>query len=276
MEPGSNPSYPSPSMVASVTVFDNSQVLGRVLAAEILERIRVAGGQGLPYLLGCPGGRSLRSTYQALAQLVGKTRQDLSRLVIVMMDEYLHRFADGRFENCPADAPYGCVSFARREIRGQLNDELPQEYWLPLENIWVPDPADPAAYDARIESAGGIDLFLLASGASDGHVAFNPPGVALDSGAHIQELAEETRRDNLETFPEFGSLEAVPSHGVTIGLGTICRYSKEAVLVIHGSHKKATARRVWAAKEFDPAWPATIIHACKNGRVFLDRAAAGA
>ncbi len=44
--------------------------------------------------------------------------------------------------------------------------------------LWYADPADPAAYDRRIAAAGGIDLFLLASGASDGHVAFNPPGSA--------------------------------------------------------------------------------------------------
>lgn len=263
-------------MVASVTVFDNPQVLGRVLAAEVLERIRLARSQGKPYLLGCPGGRSLRSTYQSLAQLAGKTRQDVSHLVLVMMDEYLNRRADGSLESCPIDAPYGCANFARQEIRGPLNDELPEEFWLPEGNIWVPDPADPQAYDSRIESVGGIDLFLLASGASDGHVAFNPPGAALDGSCHIQELTEDTRRDNLETFPEFGSLEVVPRHGVTIGLGTIRKHSNEAVLVIHGTHKRATARRVWTAKEFDSSWPATIVHACKNGRVFLDRAAAGA
>jgi glucosamine-6-phosphate deaminase len=263
-------------MVASVTVFDNPQVLGRVLAAEVLERIRFARGQGKPYLLGCPGGRSLRSTYQSLAQLAGKTRQDMSHLIIVMMDEYLQRRADGTYESCPVDAPYGCANFARQEIRGQMNEELPPECWVTESNIWLPDPADPPAYDKRIEAAGGIDLFLLASGASDGHVAFNPPGAGMDDGCHIQDLAEETRRDNLETFPEFGSLDVVPRHGVTIGLGTIRRFSKEAVLVIHGSHKRATARRVWSAKEFDPAWPATVVHACKNGRVFLDRAAAGA
>jgi glucosamine-6-phosphate deaminase len=263
-------------MVASVTVFDNPQVLGRVLAAEVLERIRQARGQGKPYLLGCPGGRSLRSTYQSLAQLAGKTRQDLSHLVIVMMDEYLRRLPDGSYEACPVDAPYGCANFARLEIRGQLNDELPEEFWVPEGNIWVPDPTDPAAYDQRIEAAGGIDLFLLASGASDGHVAFNPPGTPADGSCHVRELTEDTRRDNLETFPEFGSLDVVPSHGVTIGLGTIKKNSKEVVLVIHGSHKKVTARRVWSAKEFDLTWPATIIHACKNSRVFLDRAAAGA
>lgn len=266
----------SRAMVASVTVFDNPQVLGRVLAAEILERVRLARGQNRPYLLACPGGRSLRSTYQALAQLAHRTRQDLSHLVIVMVDEYLQRRPDGGFELCPTDAPYSCAAFARLEIQEPLNEDLPAEQGIADANVWLPAPADPAAYDARIEAAGGIDLYLMASGASDGHVAFNPPGTALDSRSHIQALAETTRRDNLESFPVLGSLESVPAHGVTVGLGTIKSQAKEAVLVIHGSHKRETARRVWAAREFDPAWPATVIHACRNARIFLDRAASGA
>src|SRR5215469_17575484 len=46
------------------------------------------------------------------------------------------------------------------------------------DRIWFPDPKSPSDYDGRIENAGGIDFFILASGASDGHVAFNPQGSA--------------------------------------------------------------------------------------------------
>ena len=68
----------------------------------------------------------------------------------------------------PDEQPWSCHAFARAEIAGPLG--------LPDESVWFPDPRDPAAYDARIADTGGLDLFLLASGASDGHVAFNPPG----------------------------------------------------------------------------------------------------
>ena len=130
--------------------------------------------------------------------------------------------------------------------------------------MWLPEPADPAAYEARIAAAGDVDVFIVASGASDGHVAFNPPGTPLDSGPWIVPLAETTRRDNMATFPDFPSIDAVPTHGVSVGLGTIVRRSRSVRLVIHGDGKRTAAARVLGATGFDPAWPATFIHSCPD------------
>ena len=119
--------------------------------------------------------------------------------------------------------------------------------------------------------------FLLASGATDGHVAFNPPGSGADSVTRIIPLAPTTRRDNLGTFPEFGGrLEAVPMHGVSVGLGTIVRHSRAAALVLHGDGKRVALQRLAACSGFDPAWPASIIHRCRQPRLLLDRAVAAA
>ena len=81
----------------------------------------------------------------------------------------------------------------------------------------MPDPADPEEYDKRIADVGGIDLFLLASGTSDGHVAFNPAGTPVGTRTRVVGLTEQTRRDNLTTFPTFGGLDEVPLYGVTVG-----------------------------------------------------------
>jgi len=40
-----------------------------------------------------------------------------------------------------------------------------------------------------------------------------------------------------------------------------------------GAHKRNTVRRVLEAREFDPAWPATIIYRCYDAEVLVDRAA---
>ncbi len=88
-------------------------------------------------------------------------------------------------------------------------------------------------------------------------------------------LAETTRRDNLATFPAFASLAEVPRHGVSVGLGTIAGLSREAVMVVTGSHKREAARRLLASTGFDRAWPATILHRCRDARLWLDEAAAG-
>jgi glucosamine-6-phosphate deaminase len=231
--------------VAEVRVFANAEELGAELAAQIAQRG--------PALLGCPGGRSLVSTYRALA----RSGSDLSSTTIVMMDEYV--------PVPPVDAHFSCRGFALREIAGPLG--------IPEENVWLPDPDDAPAFDERIAAAGGIDLFLLASGASDGHVAFLPPGSPREGTTSVVRLAETTRRDNLATFPEFTSIDDVPAHGVSVGLGTISS-ARDARLVLHGEGKRAAAARVVDAGAFDPDWPASIIHTFPTGEIWLDEAAA--
>ena len=263
-------------MTAELTVFDSPEKLGWHLAGEILERARVALRKRRRFLLGCPGGRSLQPTYRALARRAAEANENLSHLVVVMMDEYLEPDGKAGFANCPINAHYSCLGFAFREITGPLNAELPADHCVPDNQVWVPDPADPELYDRYLQEAGGIDLFLLASGAGDGHVAFNPPGTSLDTETRIVELAEQTRRDNLDSFPQFRGLDDVPTHGVSVGAGTIARLSREAVLVVTGAHKREAAHRLQLATAYDPAWPATVIHECRNGRLYLDRAAAEA
>ena len=230
-------------------MYEDPRELGVALAGEILDRY--AGTDGA-FLLGCPAGRSLRTTYRALAA----HGADLSRLVVVMMDEYV---------GATADAHYSCRRFGLEEIAAPLG--------LREEQVWVPDAEEPGAYDERIAEAGGIELFLLASGASDGHVAFVPPGSRRDGRTAVLALAESTRRDNLATFPDFTSLDDVPTHGVSVGLATIAG-ARALRLVLHGADKREAARRVLELDRFDPQWPASIVHEHGEARILLDRAAA--
>lgn len=234
-------------MPAETRVLPTPEAIGEALAEEVAGRHDAASGE---FLLGCPGGRSLRSTYAALA-----SRPRLDRLVVVMMDEYV---------GAPADAHYSCTRFAQEEIAAPLG--------VPPERVWLPDPADPAAYDARIAAAGGIDLFLLASGASDGHVAFVPPGAPREGRTSVLEIAETTRRDNLATFPRFESLDEVPTRGVSVGLGTISA-SGALRIVLHGAGKREAARRLLALDRFDPAWPASIVHQHPDALILIDEEA---
>ena len=159
------------------------------------------------------------------------------------------------------------------EIAGLLNNGLPSRHRLRDDATWFPDPRDPAAYDARIADAGGIDFFLLASGASDGHVAFNPPGSPRESRTRVIPLSDETRRDNLQTFPTFGTLSAVPHHGISVGIDTIAR-AKEGVMVVWGAGKRLTLARMLRAARYEPEWPATVIHECAVREIVCDRDAA--
>jgi len=262
-------------MLVEPTVFDGPEAVGRALAALIADRIDEAGA-GHTFLLGCPSGRSPWTTYVALAREVAARRLDLTGLVIVMMDEYVER-DDGTGEMRLIDptAPHSCLRFGQTEIVDRLNAAAGQGRGITRDRYWVPDPTAPGDYDRQIAGHGGVDLFILASGAGDGHVAFNPPGTGPDTATRVIRLADQTRRDNLHTFPSFGKdIDRVPRYGVTVGVGTIREQSKQVVMVAHGAPKARAVRRVAAADGYRPEWPATILADCARPLLFIDEAAA--
>lgn len=267
-----------PIVLVPPRVFAQPDALGDAVARLIVDRLSSMSA-GRPFLLGCPGGRSLRTTYRQLARRVAQGRLDLSELVVVMMDEYVELTPDGRPVAVDPDRPYSCRRFGAVEIAGRLNQALetagaPADHAVRAENLWLPDPADAGDYDDRLAAAGGIDLFLLASGATDGHVAFNPPGADRDSRTRVVPLPDSTRRDNLATFPSFGGdLATVPTHGVTVGIATIRERSAEVIMVVHGADKQSAARRLATAAEYRPDWPATVLTECRSPRLYVDRAA---
>ena len=216
--------------MADVRCFADAEELGATLAAELAAEP--------PRLLGCPGGRSLLTTYRALPEL--------PRTTFVLMDEYV--------PVPPRSAHYSCRCFADRELPGR--------------EVWVPDPDEPEAYDERIAGAGGIDVFLLASGASDGHVAMLGPGAPRDGRTSVVELAETTRRDNLATFPEFSSLDEVPTHGVSVGLATIAA-ARALRLVVHGPDKHDAVEHLLDLDGYDPAWPVSIVHEHPDAQILV-------
>jgi glucosamine-6-phosphate deaminase len=259
-------------MTRDMRVFHDETALGAVLAREIIDGIRSAAEQQRRYVLGCPGGRSPRSVYSALAQLVGEQGVDLRHLVIVMMDDYV--VSDGSaLRRVDPHRHYSVQRFAVEHLVKPLNRAAGIGRSLDRSALLLPDPARPEQYEQRLYELGGIDLFILASGDSDGHVAFNPPGSAADSRTRIVTLAATTKADNIRTFPDFGSVNEVPDHGVTVGIATIVEHTSRAVLVAPGASKRLAVERIAAADGYDPSWPASVINTCREASVYLDLAA---
>lgn len=255
-----------------VQVFKSPAQLGHALAVRVADGITTARAEGRRYLLGCPGGRTARPVYDALAALVSQRDLPLDNLVVVMMDDYVE-LANGKPRRVSPEAHYSCQRFGRVEILETINAGTSNP--VPKTQLWVPDPARPEAYDEQIAAAGDIDLFLLASGASDGHVAFNGPGSPVESRTRLVKLAPETRHDNMSTFPAFERLEDVPTHGVTVGIDTFCRRARELVMILWGDHKQEAFERITSADHYDPNWPATVVHMGPERSIVADRAAAG-
>jgi glucosamine-6-phosphate deaminase len=251
-------------------VFPTPAAIGAHVAAQLLTAIAQAEREHRRYLLGLPTGRTPQPVYRAMAAQLTQAPQSLAHVTLVMMDEYLVETATGYAYALTPSAP-SCHAFVDSEIVGPLRRALAPSA-AALEAVWFPDPQDPAAYDQRITDAGGIDCFLLASGASDGHVAFNPPGTVIDSSTRIIALSDATRRDNLRTFPALGTLDAVPRFGVSIGLATITA-ARRALMLAWGADKRGTVARIRRARRYEADWPATVILACQRAELLLDVAA---
>ncbi|WP_375000877.1 6-phosphogluconolactonase [Aeromicrobium sp. CTD01-1L150] len=255
-------------MATTVEILPDAEAVGATLASRIADGLERSRQQGRPYVLGCPGGRSLQPTYRALAAEAAKRGPGLGPLLIVMMDDYVVERA-GDLRPIDPDSHASCARFAREEIAAILSAAGVVDV-----EIWLPDPQRPQDFDAQITEAGGVDLFLLASGASDGHVAFNPPGTPRTARTRIVELAETTRADNLQTFPAFEAVEDVPRHGVTVGPATIVDSSRELAMVVTGEDKHTAFRRLADAADYDPFWPATVVHGGPPATLYADTAAA--
>ncbi len=255
-------------------VLETADEVGRVAALEIAARLQEATEAGRGFVLGCPTGRSPVGTYRHLAELVAERRLDLGRVVIALMDEYVEETPEG-FRAVDPGLPHSCIGFAREQILAPLNAAAGAGRGIPEASLWCPDPAAaPGEYDRALAEAGGIDVFLLASGASDGHVALNPAGSSPDSVTRVVAIGEPTRRDNLGTFPSLRSLAEVPEYGVTVGIATIRDLSRSVVMVATGEHKRATVQRLASATGYEPDWPATVLSDCASPRFLADREAA--
>ena len=186
----------------------------------------------------------------------------------------------------------GTISF--RQARGFTLDEYvglpaehPERYRTVIDQVFVsrvdfapdavqgPDglatdiPAACAGYEDAIRQAGGVDLQILGIG-TDGHIAFNEPGSSLASRTRIKTLTHQTRLDNARFFGN--DLDAVPTHCLTQGLGTIME-ARHVVLVATG-RGKAEAVHHLVEGAVSAMWPATILQHHPHVTVLLDEAAA--
>jgi glucosamine-6-phosphate deaminase len=174
-------------------------------------------------VLGVATGSSPLAVYRDLARRHRDGQLSVARTRAFLLDEYV---------GLPAGHPQSYRAFIERELVQHL-DFAPGAVQGPDANA-----ADVVTacldYEAAIAGAGGVDLQLLGIG-TDGHIGFNEPGSSLASRTRIKTLTRRTRVDNARFF---GSLDEVPHHVVTQGIGTILD-ARHLVLVAFGDPKEA-------------------------------------
>jgi len=208
-------------------------------------------------LLGVATGSTPLPIYRALAERVAGGGLDVGALRVCQLDEYV---------GLPQGHPESYRSVLAREVLEPLG--LGLEHFLGPDGTSADIPAACAAYDAALAAAGGVDLQILGIG-TDGHIGFNEPCSSLASRTRIKTLTPQTREDNARFFD---SLDEVPHHVITQGIGTILE-ARHLVLLATGAGK---AEAVAATVEGPLAAlvPASALQLHPHATVVADEAAA--
>lgn len=237
--------------MAEVVIVGSPEDAGTLVAAEIVRLV----GRDPRAVLGLATGSTPLPVYRALRKQAAGV--DLSGVRGFALDEYV---------GIAPEHPESYASVIRREVVEPLG--------LDPKLVHVPD-GDPeriavsgGEYERAIEAAGGVDLQILGIG-TDGHLGFNEPGSSFASRTRVKTLTAQTRRDNARFFP---SLDDVPRHCITQGLGTILR-ARHLVLLAFGAGKAAA---VAGAVEgpLTASLPASAIQLHPHATVVVDEAAA--
>ncbi|MDR1851184.1 MAG: glucosamine-6-phosphate deaminase [Propionibacteriaceae bacterium] len=237
-----------------VIICKDAAEAGRYAAAKIA---MVAKEVGNRFVLGVATGSSPLRTYQALADLVDSGKLDISEGSAFALDEYV---------GLPKGHPESYAEVIRKTVTEPLH--------LKPENVHVPDgfakDLKQAAldYDAAIKAIGGVDVQILGVG-SNGHIGFNEPTSSLASRTRIKTLTPQTREDNARFFD---SLEQVPHHCLTQGLGTIME-ARNVVLVADGEHK-AEAIAAVVEGPITSMFPGSVLQMHQHATIIVDEAAA--
>lgn len=201
-----------------VIICPDPQRVGEIAAAKIAQVVEAAGPEAV---LGVATGSSPLKVYEALTRLVESGDLDLSQARVFALDEYVG-LPEGHPESYAA-VVHQTVTLPLRLDPARVN--TPNGFAADIERA-------EAAYEEAITAAGGVDVQLLGVG-SNGHIGFNEPSSSLSSRTRIKTLAERTRQDNARFF---NSIDEVPRHCLTQGLGTIMA-ARHVVLVAQGSAK---------------------------------------
>ena len=241
-------------------IYEGGKEASAAIAKTIATLIREKQQQGKPCVLGLATGSSPRLLYAELVRMHKEEGLSFQNVISFNLDEYY-----------PIDAD--ALQSYNRFMHSNLFDHVD----ISRENIHIPDGTVPkdqvkthcAAYEEKIEQAGGIDLQILGIG-NNGHIGFNEPGSSLFSKTRLITLDNSTRLAN--SF-EFQTVSQVPRLAITMGIQTILK-AKKIILMAWGP-LKAPVVQLAAEGPVTEQIPASLLQQHDDVSFYMD-AAAGA
>jgi len=136
---------------------------------------------------------------------MGERKLSLAHLNIFALDEYV---------GVPPDEARNCANLIRRTAVEPWG--VPVHQYFSISSLEADALASVQAHEKRINEAGGVDVIVLGLG-QNGHLGFNEPGSAEDSGARVLDLDPLSVEANRKWFGG----DYAPGRGATVGLKTI-------------------------------------------------------
>jgi glucosamine-6-phosphate deaminase len=242
-----------------VSVYSDAKAASIAVADRIAKLIKAKQASGEQAVLGLATGATPVAVY---AELVRKHKEEglsFKNVITFNLDEY-----------------YPMKPTAAQSYVTFMYDNLFSHIDISKENVHIPDgtlDADEVAafcveYERKIEEQGGLDLQILGIGRT-GHIGFNEPGSAPNSGTRMVTLDDLTRRDAAR---DFGGKADVPTKAITMGIGTI--FKAREIILMAWSKKKAEIVKKAVEGEISGEVPATYLQLSDNVEFVLDVEAA--
>jgi glucosamine-6-phosphate deaminase len=242
-----------------VTVYPDSATASITVANRIAALIRAKDAKGEKTVLGLATGATPIAVYNELVRLHRQEGLSFKNVITFNLDEYYPM---------QPNVVQSYVMF--------MNQNLFDHIDINRANIHIPDGTlkqeDIAAfcldYEKQIEELGGLDLQILGIGRT-GHIGFNEPGSAPNSGTRLVTLDDLTRTD---ASRDFGGKENVPTKAITMGIGTI--FKAREIILMAWNKKKAPIIKKAVEGEISGDVPATYLQLSDNVEFVLDEDAA--
>jgi glucosamine-6-phosphate deaminase len=243
----------------AVDIHPTAKEGSRAVAQEIAALIKSRQATNQKVVLGLATGSTPKYLYAELIRLHKEEGLSFKNVVTFNLDEYYP---------IEPDALQSYNRFMREQLFNHID--------IPEGNYFIPDGTIPkekvkeycAAYERRVEEAGGIDIQILGIG-TNGHIGFNEPGSNLSSHTRLVTLDNSTRMAN--AF-EFANMSQVPRLAITMGLSTIFK-AKRIVLLAWGTHKAKIVRRAVEGHATDQV-PASLLQQHPDCAYVIDEQAA--
>lgn len=244
-----------PKLRAGFRMVKDSEEMGRVMAAELVDLIKSKNAEKKPTRAIIPCGP--KSWYAPFTSMVNSQRVSLANFFVFHMDECL----DWQGRLLPRNHPYNFRTFMEQHFYGGI---LPEFAVPEKQRFWV-TPSDVDRIREAIQEAP-IDMTLGGWG-QDGHIAYNQARRHPFSHLTLDEVAQSTIRiqeNNLDTIitlaqRSFGAAyQFVPPMSVTLGVKECLSAKKVRVFSDTGTWKQ-TALRVALFSEPTPEYPMTLL-----------------